>query len=449
MKKLEEELSHPQKILLRFFMMKAWDNMKNVVRKLHPSDLAGVFHRLNFQEQEEFLGVLFEEGLAASVITYLPDEMARDLLADIAEERIATMVQRLSADDATDFLGYLTDEKKAAVLASLPPGKRLFFEKMLLYEEDTAGGLMNTDYLALGQDLSVEEALRIIRTRFRSEYYLYVYVTDEHNNLIGVLSFRRLVFAEPAVQLKDIMLPDPVRVSTDTAQEEVAKLVANYDLLAVPVVDENNKLLGVVTVDDVIDVIEEEATEDMYHLAKIHSEENVLTPLLRTFRLRFNWVAATLVTAILGAVVVALFWEALDRWVWLAVLIPVLTTMTATTSTQTLTVVVRGLVLGELEYRKELPVLAKELAVGLLLGLVCGLVLAGVVLVWSGQLTLALLAGVSLLLSTLTANLFGALVPLVLNWLKLDPAQGSSIVTTTAANIAGFVVFLSLAQFFL
>jgi len=320
---------------------------------------------------------------------------------------------------------------------------------MLLYEEDTAGGLMNTDYLALDQDLSVEEALRIIRTRFRSEYYLYVYVTDEHNNLIGVLSFRRLVFAEPAVQLKDIMLPDPVRVSTGTAQEEVAKLVANYDLLAVPVVDENNKLLGVVTVDDVIDVIEEEATEDMYHLAKIHSEENVLTPLLRTVRLRFNWVAATLVTAILGAVVVALFWEALDRWVWLAVLIPVLTTMTATTSTQTLTVVVRGLVLGELEYRKELPVLAKELAVGLLLGLVCGLVLAGVVLVWSGQLPLALLAGVSLLLSTLTANLFGALVPLVLNWLKLDPAQGSSIVTTTAANIAGFVVFLSLAQFFL
>ena len=444
--KMEEELSHPQKILLRFFWMKARDNMKNVARKLHPSDVAGVLYRLTLAEKQEFLGILFEEGLAASIITYLPEEMARELLAEIPEEQIATMVQRLSADDAVDFLGYLSDEKKAAVLGSLPPGRRWFYEKLLLYAEDTAGGLMNTDFLALDRELTVEDALGVIRSRFRSENYLYVYVTDEHNNLIGVLSFRKLVFAEPTVRLKEIMIPDPVRVSPRTPQEDVAKLVANYDLLAVPVVDENNKLIGVVEVDDIIDVIEEEATEDMYHLANVHSEENVFTPLMRTVRLRLSWVLANLAAAMLGAVAVGLFRETLGQWVWLAVVIPVLATMTANTGTQTLTVVVRALVLGELDFRKGLPVILKEAGVGVLLGLVSGVLLAAGVWAWSGQWVLGLLAGGSLWLSLLFSTLIGALIPLLLSWLKMDPARGTSLLVTTISNIAGFLLLLGLAR---
>jgi magnesium transporter len=448
-KKAEEELSHAQKILLRFFWMKAWDNMKNAVRKLHPSDIVMVLQQLNREEKQEFLSLLFEEGLAAKVFTHLPQEMARDLLSDFAEEKIATMIQRLSADDAVDFLGVLTDEQKSAVLALLPSGKRWSYEKLLLYEEDSAGGLMNTDFLALVQDQTVEEALTIIRNRFRSEHYLYVYVIDEHNNLIGVLSFRQLVFAEPSVQIRDIMIPDPVRVGTDTPQEDVAKLVSNYDLLAVPVVDGHNKLLGVVTVDDVIDVIEEEATEDMYHLAKLPSEENVFAPLWRTVRLRLNWVLASLLAALLAALAVGLFEETIHRWVWLAVIIPVLANMTAAIGTQSLTVVLRALVLGELDYRQGLPVLAKELGAGALLGLLSGVVLGGLVYLWWHRADAALLAAASMAVSLLIAAVCGALVPLLLSALKMDPARGASLLVTAVSNLAAFLVFLGLAQWLL
>ncbi len=446
LKKSEEELSHHQKILLRFFGMKAWDNMKNAIRKLHPSDLVALFPHMNREERLEFLDVLFQEGLAAEVITYLPEEMARDLLEEIEEDKLATMIQRLSTDDAVDFLGYLDDEKKSHVLGCLPNKQRWFFEKLLLYEEDTAGGIMNTDFLALDQSLTVEAAQGILRDRFRSENYLYAYVVDEMNNLIGVLSFRKLVFSDPVAHIRDIMIHDPVRVASSMPQEDVAKLVADYDLLAIPVVDENNKLIGVVTVDDVIDVISEEATEDMYHLANLHSEVNIFTPLLRTVRLRLSLILASLVSAMISAWVVWLFRDTLGQLIWLAVLIPVMAHMTAAIGTQSLTVVVRAMILGELDFGKGWWVVTRELTAGLLIGLINGALLGLVVWLWMRRVELALLAGVSLVVSLLLSAVLGAFIPQMLRWMRLDPARGSNLVVTTLSNVAGFFVFLGLAH---
>jgi len=449
-KKIEEELSHPQKILLRFFGMKAWDNMKNAIRKLYPTDVAGVFPNLTKEEQLEFLDVLFDVEMAAVVITCLPDEMARELLTEIPEEKLATMIQRVSADDGVDFLGYLPDEKKAAVLESLPSSKRWFFEKLLLYEDDTAGGLMNPDYLALDQSLTIEDALATIRNRSRTEHYLYAYVIDEMNNLIGVLSFRELVFLEPDVKIRDIMIENPVRVTSDTPQEDVANLVADYDLLAIPVVDESNKLIGVVTVDDVIDVIEEEATEDIYHLANVHAEENIFTPLFKTVVLRLSWTMACLLAALLGAVVVGLYKETLLELIWLAVLIPVLGNMTASIGTQSLTVVARALVTGELDFREGWKVLFKELAAGFFLGLISGGLLALLVyLSFEMNLNLAILVGISMMISLLLSSFCGAFVPLLLSWMRLDPVRGANLIVTTISNVAGFFVFLGLATILL
>ena len=449
-KKLEDELSHPQKILLRFFWMKTWENMKNAAQRLHPTDVAGVFPHLNSDERQEFLNLLFEGQMAASVITCLPEEMAGELLSDIEEKKIATMLQRLSADDAVDFLGYLDDDKKSAVLDCLPTGKRWFFEKLLLYEDDTAGGLMNPDFLAIDQSLSVEDALTLIRNKSKAENYLYAYVVDEMNHLIGVMSFRNLVFSETSVTIRDIMIPDPVRVMADTPQEEVAKVVAAYDLLAVPVVEENNKLIGVVTVDDIIDVIEEEATEDIYHLANLHSEINIFTPLIRNVYLRISWVLASLFTALLAAVVVGFFRDTMVQYIWLAVLIPVLATTTGNVGTQSMTVVARALVTGELDFRAAWSVVFKELAAGFFLGLVSGGLLGVLVYLFMGNsFVLALLVGISLILSLMVSTLFGAFIPLLLSWLKMDPVRGSNIVVTTLANVAGFFIFLGLAQIFL
>ncbi|MBN2433543.1 MAG: magnesium transporter [Acidobacteria bacterium] len=449
-KRIDEELSHPQKILLRFFWMKAWENMKNAVRRLHPTDVAGVFPSLTREEQLEFVDILFQEQLAAPVIACLPEEMARELLTELAEDKVATMIQRVSADDAVDFLGSLPEEKTAAVLECLPQAKRWFFEKLLLYDDDSAGGIMNPDFLAIDQSISTEEALRVIRNRSKTEHYLYAYVVDEMNHLIGVLSFRHLVFSDPGVKIRDIMIPDPVRVTADTPQEEVAKLVADYDLLAVPVVDENNRLLGVVTVDDIIDVIEEEATEDIYHLANLHSEINVFTPLFKTVWLRISWAMASLLTALLAALVVGLFKDTLTHIIWLAVLIPVLGTMTGNIGTQSLTVVARALVTGELEYHQGWKVVFKELAAGFLLGIIIGTPLGLLVYFLLGQnVLLALLVGVSMIISLLLSTLFGAFIPLLLGWLGLDPVRGANLVVTTIANVVGFFVFLGLARWLL
>jgi magnesium transporter len=277
----------------------------------------------------------------------------------------------------------------------------------------------------------------------------YLYVVDGRRHLVGVTSLRRLLLVSPETPLKRIMTPDVISVRVDTDQEEVARQVASYNLLAVPVVDEENKLVGVITVDDVIDVIKDEATEDLLRLAGVSGDERVAAPASEALRKRLPWLAVNLATAFVAASVVALFEGTISRATALAVFMPIVAGMGGNAATQTLTVIVRGLALGELGWSNARKALMKEAAVGLGNGVVLGVIAAGVAWVAKGDPMLGLLLGMAMVLNMFVAATAGTLVPLGLKALKVDPALASSVFITTFTDVVGFAAFLGLATIFL
>jgi magnesium transporter len=268
---------------------------------------------------------------------------------------------------------------------------------------------------------------------------------DDTNHLMGILPLRNLVFGSGAIEIKDLMVPDPVKVHPDTPQEDVARLVSDFDMLAVPVVDEENRILGVVTFDDIMDVMEEEATEDMYHMAGLDTAERVFTPVSRSVRLRIPWLIINLATAMLAALTVSLFRDSISKVVTLAVLMPIVAGMGGNAGSQSLTVVVRGLALGELEFASRWKAVLKEVAVGFCTGSLNGVIMGFLAYLMYGNLWLSLILFLAMVANLVLAGLFGALVPLILRWADKDPALGSSIFVTTATDVGGFFIFLGLA----
>jgi magnesium transporter len=273
----------------------------------------------------------------------------------------------------------------------------------------------------------------------------YLYVSDARRPLVGVVSLRRLLLVPPATPLKRIMTTDLISVRADMDQEEVARQVASYNLLAIPVVDEENKLVGIITVDDVIDVIKDEATEDVYRLAGVSSDDRVFTRPSESLKKRLPWLQVNLVTAFLAASVVALFEGTIAKWATLAVFMPVVAGMGGNAAMQTLTVIVRGIALGELTFANSRKALFKEAVVGLGNGIACGIVAALVVWVWKGKLWLGVVIGAAMVINMFVAATAGTLIPLGLRAAKVDPALASSVFITTLTDVFGFLSFLGLA----
>jgi magnesium transporter len=272
----------------------------------------------------------------------------------------------------------------------------------------------------------------------------YLYVIDVRRHLVGVVSLRRLLLVPPSTPLKRIMTTDLISARVDMDQEEVARLVASYNLLAIPVVDEENKLVGVITVDDVIDVIKDEATEDVYRLAGVTGDDRVFTRPYESLRKRLPWLQVNLVTAFIAASVVALFEGTIGRWSALAVFMPVVAGMGGNAATQTLTVIVRGIALGELTWANTRKALLKEAAVGVANGIGCGLVAGLVVWIWKGSPALGVIIGAAMIINMFVAATAGTLIPLALRAMKVDPALASSVFITTLTDVFGFLSFLGL-----
>ena len=277
----------------------------------------------------------------------------------------------------------------------------------------------------------------------------YLYVVDLRRHLVGVVSLRRLLLVSTETPLKRIMTTDIMSARVDTDQEEVAGIVASYNLLAIPVVDEEHKLAGIITVDDVIDVIKDEATEDIYRLAGMAGDEHISTPPAEALRKRLPWLGVNLVTAIMAAAVVALFQETISQVVALAVFMPVVAGMGGNAATQTLTVTVRGIALGELTWGNSRKALVKEIVIGLGNGLVLGFVAAGVAWAMQGNPVLGLILGLAMVLNMLVAATAGTLIPIVLRALNIDPALASAVFITTLTDVFGFLSFLGLGTLFL
>src|SRR5919107_495746 len=371
----------------RLLRLGATANLVNLLQKQHPADLAQVFAELGEKDRASSFALLLERNsrLAMEALSELGPEGGAPLLADRSAEEIARLLHNLPSDDAAAIIDNLPEPLSAAVLELI--GKRPGDEvgELLEYEEQTAGRIMNPKVFALSEDMTAGEAITTLQGARDVEMVFYLYVVDSRRHLVGVISLRRLLLVPPSTPLKRIMTTDLTSVRTDTDQEEVARLVASYNLLAIPVVDEENKLVGVITVDDVIDVIKDEATEDVYRLAGVAGDDRVFSTAAESLRKRVPWLEVNLFTAFLAASVVALFEGGIQQAPALAVFMPVVAGMGGNAATQTLTVIVRGIALGELTWANTRKALFKEAAVGIANGIVCGVVAALVVWVWTGE----------------------------------------------------------------
>jgi magnesium transporter len=435
----------------RLLRIGATANLLNLLQKQHPADIAHILGTLNDRERQASFSILVDRNsrLAMQALSELGPEDGGALLADRSAEDIARYVQELPSDDAAALIDYLPEELSASVLELMRPKESVSVENLLEYPEQTAGRIMNPNVFALTEDLTVGEAITELQASRDVEMVFYLYVVDVRRHLVGVVSLRRLLLVSPETPLKRIMTTDLIGVRVDTDQEEVARQVASYNLLAIPVVDEENKLAGVITVDDVIDVIKDEATEDIYRLAGVSGDERVFTPPLESLRLRLPWLAVNLGTAFVAAAVVALFEGTIERVTALAVFMPVVAGMGGNAATQTLTVIVRGIALGELNWGNARKALLKEMTVGIGNGLAMGLLAAGAAWLLRGDPVIGMLLGAAMVLNMFVAATAGTLIPLGLRALKIDPALASSVFITTLTDVAGFASFLGLATIFL
>src|SRR5690349_14253084 len=435
----------------RLMRMGATANLVNLLQKQYPADLAQLFSELGEKERQTAFTLLAERNtkLAMEALSELGPEAGAALLSDRTADEIMKLTQELPSDDAAALIDYLPEELSSAVLELLqkrPAGGDV--GDLLEYKEQTAGRIMNPKVFALAEDMTAGEAITALQGSRDVEVVFYLYVIDARRHLVGVVSLRRLLLVSPETPLKRIMTTDIISVRVDTDQEEVARQVASYNLLAIPVVDEENKLVGIITVDDVIDVIKDEATEDIYRLAGVSTDERVFTPMTESLRKRFPWLLINLATAFIATGVIALFDATTAAWVALVKFLPIVPGMGGNAATQTLTVIVRGLALGELTWANSRKALLKEVVVGVGNGMATGLVAAVAIWAFGGQPIIALLLFLAMIIDLFVAGAAGTLIPLGLKAMKVDPALASTVFITTFTDVAGFASFLGLAALY-
>lgn len=412
----------------------------------HPADAADILMEL---EEPQRLLVLAEAEApqVAALFDHLDSLDAAALMASIEPGAAAAVLDESAPDVAADVLGKMLPEQAALVLERMQEAKHV--APLLLQPEESAAGLMTPEYLALEATWTVEETLWYLRRVKPEENIDYLYVLDAERHLIGVVRLRALVVAMPRTTLQQIMNPEVVSVKAGVDREEAARIMRHYDLLALPVVDEEDRLLGIITFDDAADVLEEEATEDIYHMAGMSSEERVQGPFLATLRRRMPWLLVNLLTAFLSANVVSMFEPTIERMTALAIFMPVIAGHGGNTGTQAITLMIRGLALGEIRLRDTSTILVREFGFGIVHGCVAGLIAALIALILVGNPWLGVVVGVAMLGNVLLAVTLGALLPMLLRALNLDPALMSSIFLTTFTDIGGFLMLLGLGTLLL
>ena len=427
-------------------------NLLNLLQKQHPADLAEVFSELPDRDRRSVFNTLLQQNsrLAMEALSELDPDVGASMLVDHPTDELARVFQELPSDDAAALIGNLPDDLSASVLELMRRKESGEVQHLLEYADQTAGRIMNPNVFALAEDLTAGEAIEALQRSREVEMVFYLYVVDERRHLVGVVSLRRLLLVSPETPLKRIMTTDLMTARVDMDQEEAAQLVASYNLLAIPVVDEENKLVGVITVDDVIDVIKDEATEDLYRLAGVSGDEHVFSSVRESLRKRLPWLGINLVTAILAALVVRLFQATINNEVVaLAAFMTIVASMGGNAATQTLTVIVRGIALGELTWGNSRKALGKEALVGLGNGIVLGVVGAGVAWVVVGNPYFGGILALAMVINLLVAAVAATLIPIALRAMKVDPALASSVFITTLTDVFGFFAFLGLATLFL
>jgi magnesium transporter len=420
--------------------------LREILCELHPASVADFSEGLSGEETWELLSFAPIEK-QEEIFTFYTHSKQEELASGAGRERMSALLERMSHDDRVDLLKRLEEEVVESLLPLVAKAEREDIRKLMSYPEHTVGSVMTTDYATLPPDVTVDEAVaRLRRQAPAAETIYFVYVVDSEHHLLGVVSLRALILARPSARVRDLMQTEPITVRAEQDREDVALEVSKYDLLAIPVVDAQNRLVGIVTHDDVADVVQEEATEDFHlssaiaPLAKGYGHSGVW-PL---YSRRIGWLVILVFVNLVSSGVIAAYEEVLAAAITLAFFLPLLIDSGGNTGSQAATLIIRALATGEITMRQWWRVVSKELAVGLSLGVTMAVASAALGYFRGGP-QIALIVGLSMLVIVLMTNLVGAMLPFVLTQLRVDPAVASSPLITTVADASGLLIYFSIA----
>jgi magnesium transporter len=413
------------------------------VASIHPADQADLFWHLQPELRQAFFALLSAEGLA-HLLEYLDPDERLEVVETMPRASLSRVLDRMDNDVAADILYELAPAERARLLSTMSTAPEV--TPLLDHAEESAGGIMTRGFVALHGDMSAQDAINYLRLRKPDvEEAYYLYVLDAQNHVQGVVSLRELVVASSDTPVREIMRGEVISVGPEADQEEAARLIQRYRLRALPVLDEEHHLLGIATMDDAMAVASEEATEDMYGIVGLPAEESVFDPVSVSARRQMPWLFVNLVTAFAAAGMVSAFKDTIAQVAAVAVFMPVVAGQGGNAGIQTITLVVREIALGEVELRDARRVLTKEVAMGLLKGITFGLVVGLIAWGWQVDWKLGLVVGLAMLFNMVLAGFSGAVIPLGLRWLRLDPAIASGIFLTTVTDVMGFLFLLGMA----
>lgn len=432
----------------------ASDNLHNIINKTHTADLAGVFHFLSLSEQKAFFNLFDKVEQKAMLFSELEHEILLNLIESEPAEKVTEILEWMAGDDVADFLGKISDERAKALLDLMTKEGSKDVEELLSYDPETAGGIMVVDFIALNQETTAKEAVEALQKEYIDiEMPFYLYLVDDYGYLRGVVSLRQLVVIPPDTKLKSIMDADVVSVQTNTDQEEVAQIAAHYNFLAVPVIDEHNKLVGIVTIDDVIDIIHEEATEDILKMAGFGgSVEYIETQtVFKSIRKRLPWLLASWIGGVVACYVVGYFEQSLNKLIYLAAFMPIIMGMGGNVGTQTSASIMRGLATGRININQIWSIILRELVIGFCLGFIYGAMLSLFAQFRYGfeLWELGLVVGFAMICSMTLAATLASSIPLVFHHLRIDPAVATGPFVTTFTDIMSVFLYFKIATLLL
>lgn len=438
----------------QFIKLRTLGHLWNALKKLHYADIATLIEHLNTQERNIIIQLFFDREPEmirfSEIVSEIKPEIAVVILSNLEINQIVAILEKLSSDDASSLIPLFEEGLQVEILKKMKKEESEVIQEQLSYPEESAGRIMSTDFLALYESTSVGDAISAIQLASEEvEVPFYLYVIDEKNRLKGVVSLKQLILVSPKLKLKEIMNSEIYKVDTFTDQEEVAAVVADYNLLAVPVTDESNKLVGVVTVDDVIDIIQDEATEDIYKLAGVTQDYSIDLSAGKSLKKRLPWLFISLLTTSMSAIIVYMFQGTIEQFLLLAVLMHIVPALGGIVGNQTVAIMVREIVIGNLEWKRSKRILLKELIVSIGSGITIAAVSGFITSIIYNKWVIGVIFGTAIIFNLFLAALMGTLVPLALNRLKLDPALASGMIVTMLTDVFGLLCFLGLATIFM
>ncbi|MEJ2234754.1 MAG: magnesium transporter [Syntrophobacterales bacterium] len=429
---------------------KQLDTAVEMLAQLHPADIADLLESLEEEEKRAVFHELDTE-VASEVIAHLSEFSQEHILSDLSHRRLGQIVDEMDSDDAADLLTGVPEEVVEKVLARIDAKDSEHLRRLLVHGEETAGGIMQAELLAVPLEATIAEAIDRVRLLGENlDYLINVFVTDSQTKVLGQLSLKRLILADPGDKVSQVMDSNFHPIPVDMDQEEVASIFQKYDLLSAPVVEANGTLVGRITIDDIMDIIEEEVSEDILRMAGSHEDELIYgDKIWKISRLRLPWLITNLFGGLLTGYLLWLFKVALHDAIVLITFIPVITGMGGNVGIQSSTITVRGLATGDVDLQRLGRTIFKEVRVGLLMALACGFTLGVVAEIWHHNPALGFAVGSAMAAAIVVASLMGTLVPIIFKRLGVDPAVASGPFVTTANDITGILIYLSISTLFL